>query len=445
MNKKIILLLLLTLSFFIQSGEVLVTIDNIVKEIGKSSSCNITDWAHKFENSCVCCLIKQVPDLKQEKTTAYEIIQDCISQGYCDSKTINTFIKENVGQEYSVNIFDANAEEILKKLLFGLYEKSIVIKEIEPSKELTFDNFGNFTEQSLSQFLAQAYKDKKLTNPDFAKIDCITTKNLVGYAPASSNLTQLFLITSQCSIPRGKEYILKDLKLGQVEASRLARLASLPEIKNIENKPNFPVVIFPVAYLSYAYNDKKHILSLMPKAAGITFSQFTDAYEKKPTEEYLKKLIEAYKQAGRDLANFHKYFMGPDKGEASLNTVRHADLHRNNVFYDEKTKTISFIDNETMMEKFNNRENAIYDVQKLIFSMLGVIDKFTIDKIVKQQMSIDLVKAFLESYINVFDTPKARKNVLDQITSLFKTIDKGEYNRYQTILESVFKELSDKF
>lgn len=428
-----------------QNNEILVTIDNIVREIGAGSSCSITDWAHKLENSCMCCLVKKVPLLKQQKITALTIVEECIAQQLCDVKTINDFIKQNLGQQYSVTAFDETAEETLKKLLFALYEKSIVIKEVEPPGTLTFDSYGNFTEKSLADFLVQAYQDKKLNNSDFAQIKCIETKNLVGHAPPSAFTSQLFLVTSKCSTPVGKKYILKDLKLGQTEASRLAILASKAEIKDIQNKSGFPVVIFPEAYLSYSYNGKKHTLSLMPKAEGITFSDFTENYGKNPSSVYLEKLVDAYKKAGTALGNFHKHFMGPDKGETSLNTVRHADLHRNNIFYDESTGTVSFIDNETMMQRFNERDNAIYDVHKLIYSLLSIVDILKLDSSAKRQVGVDLLTAFLESYINVFGSEKAKKHVFNTIVQYFQTVDKGEYARYKQIVDDVLNKMSGKF
>src|SRR5579863_9171457 len=68
-------------------------------------------------------------------------------------------------------------------------------------KEITFDKSllepdGTFTEQSLPKFLAQAYQEKKLTNPDFSKEECLKAKKMD--VQGSFNTLQLFQITSTC-------------------------------------------------------------------------------------------------------------------------------------------------------------------------------------------------------------------------------------------------------
>lgn len=412
--------LLICLSLiYAQNEDLSVIIDQRVEDITEKSTCDIHRWSDKLKNSCQCCLLRKVPLLKSGKTTANAIVKKCIQEGYCTEAIIRELIKDTLAIDAAQPlVFDIKTEQIFLEFLLKLYDRAVIVKNITLPKQYRIDKEGKFTDANdIKQLLTIAYKQEKLTHPDFASIECIKTKNIRSKVGGSS-VRQMFEITSQCSNPPGKKYILKDSGHGKRESFRLAKGMIMKEFNDfsIEHlKPGYPVMVFPVGFLSYVYKDKKHILILMPKAAGEPLSKFTPSLGERPTKEFLRKTGDAYRRVGYATGQFHKHFMDSDKGKKSLITVRHADLHPGNILLNEH---VYLIDTEDIPVRYYDRDNAVLDIHKLLFHS---VEKNLSPLVLSQQRQdwfYTITKNFLDGYLDAF-TADARKNVFDGIYKVF--------------------------
>jgi len=134
-------------------NKTVIDISNIVKDFDKQSSCNTADWENKPENACICCLVKNAPDLSAGKKPSL-ILNSCVKQYSCD---ISTLFKA-AGMPY--NKKSKLSESNIRDLIVKLYQKSIVVKELS-LHDIALKPNGEFTEDSAAKFLAEAFKEKK--------------------------------------------------------------------------------------------------------------------------------------------------------------------------------------------------------------------------------------------------------------------------------------------
>jgi hypothetical protein len=128
---------------------------------------------------------------------------------------------------------------------------------------------------------------------------------------------------------------------------------------------------------------------------------------------------------GQELSNFHKKFMKPVPGKKLGKTVAHGDLHVHNIFYDEKTRHFTFIDNETMVRSFEKPKIPKIDFMRLIFPPFSSNDTIyqfkEIIKGVKPGTYLNLtLKPFINGYLSVYH-PQERKQLLQDLREIFTT------------------------
>src|SRR5579872_6109461 len=217
--------------------------------IDNGNGCDKKLWGNNIDNACECCLIQQ-QTLFGGKKSADEIVNICIKD-----KKICT--EQSIASLKSTKKIPKTSSETLLETLY----QDVVIRPMIFDTSLLQGN-GQFTENSLPKFLAQAYQEKKLNNLDFSKEACLKAKSLGtqgGY-----NTLQLFLVTSTCNSGPASLYIIKEAREGIDEATKLKAIEQLPQIKDItapKVKPGLPTIALPLAYFSYPDKQAVHYIA----------------------------------------------------------------------------------------------------------------------------------------------------------------------------------------
>lgn len=399
---KILLLCLLS-NQPIWAEKFVVRIEKFVKQLDEEESkCEFINWESKLENTCICAILKSAQSVFRGDKTASSVIQKATSSLKCTDaivQKLRTGFKET-----------GKSEETLKKFIQFLFDKYVVIKSVTPKKVL-FDKSGNFTVASLKNFLEQAYKEKKLPEA-FRSVECLDSKDLVEEkAGAPWSTGQLFLVKSDCVIGKKSSFIVKEMKEHPVdEVYRLARAENYTLLEPLifPNKlEHYPQLIFPIAYLSYVHNFKKHQLSLLDMAPGVQLSSFVKKFKNSPDDpKLIDEIKQAYYDLGLSMANFYKKYMEKTKKVLLGKTIVHGDLHYGNIFYDAKTRLIVLIDNERIAKSIGNPTDIAEDLAFLLIKSLYVTKWTTQDFFknfpFKKWYSI-VLSSFIEGFVSTYD------------------------------------------
>lgn len=285
---------------------------------------------------------------------------------------------------------------------------------------------GQFTDTSLPQFLAQAYREKKLPNPNFSKADCLKAKDIAtkgGY-----NTMQLFLITSTCNAGPASMYIVKEAKDGIGEATKLKEIENVAQFKEMiapKIKQGLPSISLPLAYFAYPDKQTIHYISAMPCAKGKVMSELAHQYQKNKTAQNKEILNRAFLILGKETANFHKLFNKSEKNKILGTTVAHGDFHLHNLFFDEIGGHFTFIDNETIALYLKKRINPAIDICKPFYMPFNN----TYDGFRSEIEGIDLkmwyditLKNFVTGYISIYPQNQ-QKQLLEELKKMFNEFD----------------------
>lgn len=365
-------------------------------EIENDKACLKSLWNNNLNDACECCLLQQYTASGKIKS-ADEIVTLCSQEKkICSAKSIESLKKSKK--------LAGNAPSQL--LMDTLYD-DVIMRPMIFDTTLLQEN-GQFTEQSLPKFLAQAYEEKKLTHQDFRKEACLKAKNLGtqgGY-----NTLQLFRITSTCSAGPASFYIIKEAREGIDEATKLKSLEKLPKLHDIiapKTKPGLPSIALPIAY--FAYPDKKalHYIAAMPSAKGKPLNDLLDNFKKNPSPELEEQLKRAFFILGKETANFHKLYSVPTKKNLLTPTLVHGDFHFFNLFFDENAGHFTFIDNESMAKSINNKMHPSVDIVKLFFMPFSINQTYQqfrdlIDGVNLEKWLNITVKNFVLGYANAY-------------------------------------------
>lgn len=427
----LISIILTNLDIYSQSIKTVVTIDNIVKELDDNTSCDLTLWANKLENSCKCCLVKYAYLLDQGKS-AMDILSLCNTKKRCDSAVIEQLESER-------NLKDEkNTEDKLKKLINILYESSVIIKEVKPH-DIKFDSRGFFNESSVVNFLVESYKNKKLSNPSFKESSCLTAKDILGQKGYQT--TQLFLISSTCA-GRQNDYILKEIASGTAEIMGLEKSFLIKPFGPYiypRHIANFPSFIFPIAYISYTYNGKPHYLSLLDRSPGVILSSLAKQYKDKQISS--PEVIKIYYEVGVAMSNFHremmKYFKDKANPEILLNpTYVQGDAHQANIFYDKDTNRTIFIDNEKIT--WVSPADPFKDIQLFFFTTINnsmfLPPEVRSDRDFINKWLLLTAESFVNGYIDAYPS-ELRSKVAQELINKFKS--SGDYNNYKITIDEL--------
>lgn len=300
-------------------------------------------------------------------------------------------------------------------------------------KQITFDpsllaSDGTFTEQSLPQFLAQAYSEKKLADDSFNKETCLKAKKMD--VKGSFNTLQLFSITSTCLPGKASMYIIKEAKNGYMEAESLMAVSKYPGMKELlapgTPPKGLPSIALPIAYFSYTGQNSYglHYIAAMPAAKGKVLCQIVTEYRNNQSPQNAERIKRAYKMLGTELANFHKRFSKPVQGSKIGKTIPHGDMHCFNLFYDEIGGHFTFIDNETMAASLNNLQAPDDDILKLFLGLFSTSEPEARKDIIKGINTTAwhnlAFKNFVEGYLDAYK-PTEQKQVLQDLKTMFNS------------------------
>jgi hypothetical protein len=342
-----------------------ITIHDNVNTVYQNSDCKNAYWKNATTDQCECCLINN-HNLSNGTKKADDIIRICTDkEKLCTDKSLSTLKSQKK--------LPKNASS--QQLIDALYDDVILRPMVFDTKQLNSD--GSFTEQSLPKFLAQAYKEQKLRDPNFSKEACIKAKSLGtqgGY-----NTLQLFRVTSTCTNGQAALYIIKEARDGIGEATNLKLVENLPGMKDIiapKVKNGFSSIAIPFAYFAYPDKQAAHYIAAMPSAKGKALNDIIDQFRKNQSEQNKETLNRAFQILGKETANFHKLFSKPVKGKILGLTLAHGDFHLFNLFFDEIDGHFTFIDNETMARSAQNRVSPSVDITKLFFMPFSSDDTY---------------------------------------------------------------------
>lgn len=377
------------------ADEEVVTIGGITRRINPSTSCSIDQWGNSAENSCQCCIVSYKNSPEGKNKSGADILTHCTTKGLCNADTINSLRQK-------INMVSSSDNDFVN----ALFNRAIVIDRINFDQSKLQN--GKFTEQSLPQFLVQAYNEGKLPFKEFSNINCLTAQNLYkGGGESGFQTSQLFLLTSTCNTTApASRFIIKGIAKGMEEAYRLERLRNFPGIQDLIS-PNvvagFPSLSIPLAYFVYPYGQSVNYISKMPLAPGKQFVEYIEKYKANPSAANKEQLARAFQIMGVQLANFQKKFMQPVAGKILGNTLAHADLHWLNIFYDDIQGHFTFIDNETMESSLQNRRAAYIDiVQFFFFPQLGGLFSKWLQGLDQDAFYEMAASNFAQGYVSVY-------------------------------------------
>jgi thiamine kinase-like enzyme len=180
----------------------------------------------------------------------------------------------------------------------------------------------------------------------------------------------------------------------------------------------------------------------MPKSEGIKISSLVELYKRKQISR--EKVEKIFYEIGRALSKFHNKFMDKYKDKAKPGTILtptivHGDAHQANVFYDEKTNTVTLIDNERISSYSPNSP-----AWELKYFFLVTFDLFTSELIKNDQPFFNdwiyiTMKSFMKGYMSIY--PKDQwEQIVNEVYATMKE-DKQRYEKYREAVDKVFNEL----
>lgn len=384
-----------------KKNTLVIQIHGITTEIDSTNACSVTQWTNKPIDACECCLVQTYDQLSQKKS-ANDIIASCKSTKQCTDATLATLKKEKKITGSS------------EKFLTALYDDAVVVRPMQFDISLLGPK-GIFTETSLPQFLAQAFKEKKLANPDFSKAECLKAKNLGtqgGY-----NTLQLFLVSSTCAPSQASMYIVKGAREGLDEAIKLKEVENIPKMKEIiapRVVAGLPSIALPLAYFSYPDASGLQYIAAMPAAKGKVLSELVTNFNKDQSPQNKEMLIRAFTVLGKETAQYHKRFAKPVKGKVIGDTIAHGDFHFFNLFFDPIGAHYTFIDNETMAKSIKERVSPAVDLVKLFFMPFSINSAYQqfrdlIDQIDLRVWFEVALRSFVIGYLQAYNQNEQKK------------------------------------
>src|SRR5690606_4707418 len=141
-----------------------ITIHGAIHTIESDAGCNKSLWGNNIENACECCLLQK--HAVNPTKTADKIVQSCI-------KDVKLCTEQSITKLKSAKKVPNDSSDTLLAVLYD----DVIIRPMVFDTSLLTSN-GQFTQTSLPQFLAQAYREKKLTDPTFSNAECLKVKNI---------------------------------------------------------------------------------------------------------------------------------------------------------------------------------------------------------------------------------------------------------------------------
>ncbi len=382
-----------------------------IRDVSDSESCALSAWDNQIEPACTCCIVQESDKITDTKVSGQDIIRTCLDKKECTHDALLALKAAGGLSSKSDDDFVA-----------AVYDKYKIIKRVYVSPQETYR--GKFSDKGIQSFLARAYSTGKIVDPAFEHIEELEIRNLhpVGKKSEEGGMAtkQLFLVKNQKT---GQEYIIKDLAKGKNEAFNVAIAARYNPLKKYSAPAymaDFPILALPVATLEYYRWRRKHIITITPKASGSDLYSYMNAYKDNPSDSNKMRLQKAYTASAKTLANFHKAFMKNEQGKPDSSsllgmTMVHGDLHPKNIFYDELTDRVYWIDLDRLGKSILRPMSPAIDLgYLLLFPFFGFPWNLIFEtnirtkKVDTRKWFNDFYEPFIREYITTFGGDTAR-------------------------------------
>jgi hypothetical protein len=393
------LLLFLIYSFsLVTMADELVTINNTVQNITRKTKCSkITDNSSDF---CDCCLIK-------EQAKGHNAV---FALGRCSKKFLCFKLDK---QE--------DAEQIIEKAKSRLRHFSVLdLGGLEHNPSLPLDGYlednhifsiiKSLSEEGYLLFPLDIFKEKN-------EALCFRAKSL-GDSAKGINSGQLFAIfyNIQCSDKNLKSakwkgiYILKETKKGLKELKNLykvtqsklgkEKIASNLLLLDKQNNSHNKIAHITFEDVNFKFFARGHwrYFSFLQMAPGKSLSShlksFGEFLKKSSNKENniaeINSLSSTFFDIGFAMSKLHQKYAIDQDNDIFGKTFIHGDFHAQNVFYEEKNRTVSLIDNETFALSFPRPSSGINDIIDLylLHSVKTIAHKFTDQLLVNEEFGI---------------------------------------------------------
>ena len=168
-------------------------------------------------------------------------------------------------------------------------------------------------------------------------------------------------------------------------------------LKAMSNR-ELPIIVLQEMFFIYRGQDNKnHTIEVMHIAHGKQLSAIIDSHDQND-QQWAEKV-------GKALGLFHLEFMKYNNSSSPMDwkTMTHGDFHLGNVFFDEKTSRVYFIDNVGM-----SIENPFEDLKFLIDLTIHGFSDWN-----KDSRTVNFVLYFIKGYLSAYPLDKRKSVVTD--------------------------------
>lgn len=281
------------------------------------------------------------------------------------------------------------------------------------------DDKGLMSSDFLRRLLTKAYQGHRFLGTILTDPKLHIKRLSEEKSEARWGTTQLFLAET----PQ-ESFIVKGMKDAEAEMANLAKATKLPALSPFfypNDNYEYPQFVFPIEFLSYeGQKGKKHYLSIMPKAPGISLvSLFKDFVEEPGNRKVIEQVARSYFSTGAAMARFYR---------KTDRKITQGDFHAGNIFWDPKTGRIIIIDNERIITSMNKGVGICEDIAFLTMKSLFVI-KWTNPNLLKELRAAEwyglYLPSFIAGYISIFprDSREAIFDWLVKCITTYKSTD----------------------
>lgn len=322
---------------------------------------------------------------------------------------------------------------------------SLVVKSTDADRNW-FDGSGTFTPRGLAEFLERAYKNGAVQSPRFSSVSCMHAET--GHK--GSWTRQIFKLTSNCGGGAPQLFFVKEpSSVGaqgpEQEIYQLASLYGVPELQGLllpNHKPGYPSLAAPVVFLKYG----THFLVVMPAAPGKRFDWYMDDYARSLADPVKKqaslaRLTRAYRDLGEALSRFHQLFL--KNGRTRSASVRHGDANQLNLFYDEATRQVTFIDLGSLFSFFKRPEMIFADFMNLLiwsFDLPHLHSPESGRLLTPQAWFGAVVPPLITAYVAAYPVSE-QKAVMSELTAYLQSASGAHTGTISSLLAQVRKDL----
>lgn len=250
-----------------------------------------------------------------------------------------------------------------------------------------------------------------------------------------SHTKQLFLIQSPT---QGRNsYILKEVDpdIAEMEINFLKKLVQNKKLESItapNYKPGIPTLYLPIAYYYYTYQGTKHSLYLMHQAPGFNLGTLMNKFKQEHGRDQFT-IARIYRELGASLARLNAAFPG---SSAEKTSFTHGDLHQKNIFYDERTKQFSLIDNVCV--RVAPDQDSAQDIVQLFYLNNNYHVSCLVNHSLLEVWQQLILSNLLIGYLSPYSSPMQKK-----ISAfLYKKFRKHpDYKKHKKSIESAFAKI----